>query len=56
MDRRKALEAIFHVLRAGIQWKVGINVFGPASSIRRHFQVWRERGFSGTVGCRAGKL
>jgi transposase len=45
MDPRKVLEAIFYVLRTGIQWKALPKAFGAASSIHRYFRFWCEQGF-----------
>jgi transposase len=45
MDSRGVLEAIFHVLRTGIQWKAMPKDFGAAISIHRYFRFWREQGF-----------
>jgi transposase len=45
MDSRKVLEAIFYVLRTGIQWKALPKEFGAASSIHRYFRFWGERNF-----------
>jgi transposase len=36
MDSRDVFEAIFYVLRTGIQWKVIPKAFGAASSIHRY--------------------
>jgi transposase len=45
MDLRRVLEAIFYVLRTGIQWKAIPKAFGAASSIHRYFRFWCEQGF-----------
>jgi transposase len=45
MDPRRVLEAIFYVLRTGIQWKAIPKEFGAASSIHRYFRFWCEQGF-----------
>ena len=45
IEPRKALEAIFYVLRTGIQWKALPKEFGASSSIHRYFQFWCEQGF-----------
>jgi transposase len=42
---RKALEAIFYVLRTGIHWKTLPERFGAASAIHRCFRFWCEQGF-----------
>jgi transposase len=44
MDPRKVLEAVFYVLRTGIQWKAIPKEFGAASSIHRYFRYWCEQG------------
>ena len=44
MEPRKVLEAIFYVLRTGIQWKALPKEFGAASSIHRYFRFWCEQG------------
>jgi len=45
MEPRKALEAIFYVLRTGIQWKALPVFFGSSSAVHRHFVFWSEAGF-----------
>ena len=45
MSPRKVLEAIFFVLRTGIQWKALPKSFGSSSSIHRYFKFWAEAGF-----------
>ena|ERR1039457_3360644 len=41
MEARKILEAIFYVLRTGIQWKaLPKEKFGASSSIHRYFTAW----------------
>lgn len=42
---RQVLEAIFYVLRTGIQWKALPKEFGASSAIHRYFQFWCEQGF-----------
>jgi transposase len=44
MEPRRVLEAIFYVLRTGIQWKALPKEFGAASSIHRYFRYWCEQG------------
>lgn len=45
MDSRKVLEAIFYVLRTGIQWKaLPKEKFGAVSSIHRYFMAWSKSG------------
>jgi len=45
IEPRKALEAIFYVLRTGIQWKAIPKEFGASSAIHRYFLFWCEQGF-----------
>jgi len=45
MKPRKVLQAIFYVLRTGVQWKALPREFGSASSVHRYFREWCERGF-----------
>jgi transposase len=42
---RQVLEAIFYVLRTGIQWKALPREYGAASSIHQYFSEWAEAGF-----------
>ncbi|WP_333861105.1 transposase [Clostridium sp.] len=45
MESRKILEAIFYVLRTGIQWKaLPKEKFGASSSIHRYFMAWCKAG------------
>ena len=45
MESRKVLEAIFYVLRTGIQWKaLPKEKFGASSSIHRYFMAWCKAG------------
>jgi transposase len=39
------LEAVFYVLRTGIQWKALPKEYGAASSIHEYFSAWAEAGF-----------
>jgi transposase len=41
----RVLEAIFYVLRTGIQWKALPKEYGAASSIHEYFSEWAEAGF-----------
>jgi transposase len=41
----RVLEAIFYVLRTGIQWKALPKAYGTASSIHEYFSEWAEAGF-----------
>jgi len=45
MEPRKALEAIFFVLRTGIQWNALPKSLGSSSAVHRHFMFWSEAGF-----------
>ncbi len=45
MEPRKALEAIFFVLRTGIQWNALPKSFGSSSAVHRHFMCWSQLGF-----------
>ena len=45
LEPRKVLEAIFYVLRTGIQWNAIPKSFGSSSAIHRYFQFWCEKGF-----------
>ena len=45
MEPRKVLEAIFFVVRTGIQWKALPLTFGSSSAVHRHFMFWSETGF-----------
>jgi len=45
MDPRRVLEAIFYVLRTGIQWKALPSSFGAASAVHQYFMFWCEKGF-----------
>ncbi|MHB9291911.1 hypothetical protein Holit_00998 [Hollandina sp. SP2] len=44
MDSRGVLEAIFYVLRTGMQWKAISKAYGAASSIHRYFRLWCKPG------------
>jgi hypothetical protein len=39
------LEAVFYVLRTGIQWKALPKTYGAAGSIHAYFSEWAEAGF-----------
>ena len=49
MDPRTALEAVFYVLRTGIQWKALPAAFGASSSVHRYFQFRCEQGVFQTL-------
>lgn len=44
MDDRKAMDAIFYVLRTGCQWKALPRVLGAASTVHDRFTEWTEAG------------
>jgi transposase len=44
MDDRKAMSAIFYVLRTGCQWKALPSSLGAPSTVHDRFQKWRESG------------
>jgi len=43
-DDRHMLDAIFYVLRTGIQWKALPRCLGAGSSVHDRFQAWRKAG------------
>jgi transposase len=45
MEPRKALQAIFYVLRTGIQWNAIPKALGSSSAVHRYFLFWCEQGF-----------
>ena len=45
MEQRKTLEAIFYVLRTGIQWNALPKALGSSSAVHRYFRLWCEQGF-----------
>ena len=45
MEPRKVLEAIFYVLRTGIQWNALPKTFGASNAVHRYFRFWCENGF-----------
>jgi len=45
MEPRKVLQAVFFVLRTGIQWKALPITFGASSAVHRYFMLWSESGF-----------
>lgn len=44
IEDRRAMTAIFYVLRTGIQWKALPREMGAASTVHDRFQDWREQG------------
>ena len=44
MDDRKAMTAIFYVLRTGCQWKALPRSLGAPSTVHDRFQQWRKAG------------
>jgi len=49
MDDRKAMTAIFYVLRTGCQWKALPRSLGAPSTVHDRFQEWREAGVFGKM-------
>ena len=44
MDDRKAMTAIFYVLRTGCQWKALPRSLGAPSTVHDRFQEWQKEG------------
>jgi putative transposase len=44
MDDQKAFEAMFYILRTGIQWKALPRCLGASSTVHDRFQQWCEEG------------
>ena len=44
MDDRKAMSAIFYVLRTGCQWNALPRSLGASSTVHDRFQEWRKAG------------
>lgn len=44
MDDRKALEAIFYILRTGCQWNALPRSMGASSTVHDRFQEWEKAG------------
>jgi transposase len=44
MPPRRVLEAVFFVLRTGIQWKALPREYGAASSVHTYFSEWAQSG------------
>ncbi len=44
MDDRRAMNAVFYVLRTGCQWKALPRVLGAPSTVHDRFQEWRRAG------------
>ena len=44
MDDRKAMNAIFYILRTGMQWKALPRSLGAASPVHDRFQYWLKAG------------
>jgi len=49
MDNRKAFDAMFYVLRTGIQWNALPRCLGAPSTVHDRFQQWREAGVFGKL-------
>ena len=45
MDDRKAMNAIFYVLRTGCQWNALPRSLGASSTVHDRFQEWGDAGF-----------
>ena len=45
MDDRLALNAIFYILRTGIQWKALPSCLGASSTVHDRFKFWSQQGF-----------
>lgn len=45
MDDRKAMNAIYYVLRTGCQWKALPRSLGASSTVHDRFQEWSKAGF-----------
>jgi putative transposase len=44
MDDRKAMSAIFYILRTGCQWNALPRSLGASSTVHDRFQEWRKAG------------
>ena len=44
MDDRKAMTAIFYIVRTGCQWKALPRSLGASSTVHDRFQEWRQDG------------
>ena len=44
LDDRKAMDAIFYVMRTGCQWKALPRSWGAASTVHDRFQEWQRAG------------
>jgi len=44
MDDRKAMTAIFYIIRTGCQWKALPRSIGSSSTVHDRFQEWRQDG------------
>lgn len=44
MDARRAMNAIFYLLRTGCQWKSLPRTLGAGSTVHSHFQEWQKAG------------
>jgi putative transposase len=44
MEERKALDAIFYLLRTGCQWKALPRCLGASSTVHERYQQWVEQG------------
>jgi transposase len=44
MDDRRAMNAIFYLLKTGIQWKALPRYLGASSTVHDRFQEWQQQG------------
>ena len=44
LERRRVADAIFYILRTGMQWKALPRELGSGSSTHRYFQQWQRAG------------
>ena len=49
MDTRRAMTAIFYLLRTGCQWNALPRSLGAYSTVHGHFQAWRAAGVFTTL-------
>ena len=43
-DRRDVVDAVFHILRTGCQWRYVPKDFPPESTVWRYYELWRDDG------------
>ena len=49
MNKRRAMTAIFHVLRTGCQWKALPRTLGAPSAVYGRFREWAQAGVFSTI-------